>query len=448
MQKSYIKKDKSSPFGVELLSSPLQWIGFFIICAFILMCSLTLRYYHYQDYMSLPYPKAINAQVIAQYTKSKDNKPPYQVLKLRDEKGAIFYTTSKEDIRDLSHRFVRIYGKPLECDFRQYLQSCFFISYRISLESQRDYRDTFRSWIASQHTENLLARLYQTLFIADFLPYDLRMLSNKLGVAHLIAISGFHLGILSIVIGGFLGIFYGWYHRHFSYRNKFYDIGFITLSCMFLYLLVLNFSPSFLRSFVMALVGFLMLYSGIRLLSFKFLLVVVCLCLVLFPHLFFSIGFVLSVMGVFFIFLFVKYITLPHDRFSQWVVLPIVFNTNLYFNMQLIVHWFFPYFTPLSVVSIPLTLIFVIFFPLSLILHLVGVGGVFDSVFIWALDLKLDAIEFYTPQWLFLCYIGLCFGSIWRKECYYLLCVVCAGFFAYLCWQFYASGSSLWGVSV
>lgn len=440
-------KNTHSLFEAELFSTRRQWAVFICVCVLVFALHLYQEYVQYRIYTAPTHTQELYAQVIAQYTKSKQNNGKnsvYEVLKLKTSDGEVFYTTSKEDIKDISHRFVRIYGKRLECSFAQYLKSCFFISYRISLLSEYDYRQGVRKWIDSQHQESLVADLYKTLFMADFLPHIWRDISNKLGVAHLIAISGFHLGILSFVIGGLLSLVYNSFHRFVSYRNKYFDIGLLVLVCLFGYLIVLDFSPSFLRSFIMAVCGFFVVYSGIRLISFKLLFVVVCVCLALFPRLIFSIGFALSVSGVFFIYLFVRHIHWVGGLWHKIVSVPISFNTLIFLDMLPFVHWFFPYFTPLNVLSIPLSLIFVVFFPLMLVAHIFGFGWVCDEFFLWIKDKQINAITFYTPLW-FICGYGiLCIWAIYSKRAYYALHCMSVAFFAYLIVQFYKSGLSLW----
>ncbi len=393
--------------------------------------SLSQEYRQYMAYIAPDNTQEIYAQVLAQYEKEKNGKT-YQVLKLKSPNGKVFYTTSKEGIKDLSHRFVRIYGKRLDCTFVEYLRSCFFISYRMNVLAERDYRDTLRIWIESQHNEPLVASLYKTLFMADFLPYTWRDLSNKLGIAHLIAISGFHLGILSFVIGGALSLVYRIFHPYVSYRNKYFDIGIIVFICLFGYLLLLDFTPSFLRAFVMAMCGFFVVHSGIKLISFRLLFVVVCVCLALFPRLILSIGFVLSVSGVFFIYLFMRHMHIREGFLHKWVCVPLGFNMLIFIHMLPIVHWFFPYFTPLCLLCIPLSLLFVIFFPAMLLAHIVGLGALCDGFLEWAMGMKLYAIEFYTPWW-FVCFFGvICTAAIYSKRAYYVLHILGIMFFSYL----------------
>lgn len=399
-----------------------------------------MEYYHYRAY-SKKEAQEIYAQVIAQYTKHKNN-TSYQVLKLKSNKGEIFYTTSKEDIRDMTHRFLRIYGKGLECSFVEYLKSCFFVSYRMALLADVDYRQGIRAYIDSQHHEPLVASLYKTLFMADFLPHVWRDLSNKLGIAHLIAISGFHLGILSLVIGAVLSLVYRAFHARVSYRNKYFDIGILVFCMLFGYLVLLDFSPSFLRAFVMSACAFVAVYSGANLLSFRLLFVAVMLCLALFPRLIFSIGFALSVSGVFFIYLFMRFHHFGAMRgglVGRYVILPLWFNVLIFLDMLVLVHWFFPYFTPLNLLSIPLSLLFVLFFPSMLVAHICGFGWVCDGVLQWALNLRLDSVEFYTPAWLGVLYLVLSLLAVRFRAAYYAIHCVGILFFIYLCVLYGAS---------
>ena len=86
----------------------------------------------------------------------------------------------------------------------------------------------------------------------------------------------------------------------------------------------------------------------------------------------------------------------------------LLFNTLIFVDMLPLVHWFFPYFTPLSALSILLSLLFVIFFPAMLIAHIVGLGALCDSFLQWAMNLNLHKkVVLYAPYlgvWIFYLY--------------------------------------------
>ena len=114
---------------ITILDTKAQWLVFLAFCLCIFAINLTLQYLHYNTLDSKT-PITIRGQVIAQYPKiSPKTNSTYQVLKIRTESGAVFYTTSKEAIKNLLHMHLRIYGKPAQCSFWQYLQSCFITSF-------------------------------------------------------------------------------------------------------------------------------------------------------------------------------------------------------------------------------------------------------------------------------------------------------------------------------
>ncbi|PAF52118.1 ComEC/Rec2 family competence protein [Helicobacter sp. 13S00477-4] len=434
-----MKKTKSSPYAVFLFDGLREWFWIISVLFLILMVNLTLKY---NEFLGLNFskPQEIYAQVLFQYPKAKERilkngdhkQENYFVLKLMDNNGNTFYGISKEDIKFIQNRYIRIYGQFRKCSFVEFMRSCFINIYSLSLLHKRDYRDKIRDFIDSQHKDSKgylpTGNLYRALFIADPLDKLWRDISNKLGLAHIIAISGFHLGILS----SFLYIlFYPIYHyfqkNYFSYRNEAYDLGVLILCCMFAYLLLLDYQPSFFRSFVMAAVGFLVYYSGIRILSFSLLFIVFLFCLAFSPGLILNIGFILSISGVFYIFLFVKYFPKIHPIFYG-----ICFNLAIFLNIAPIVHYFFPYFSPYQLISIPVGILFIIFFPLSLLLHFFGFGNIFNTYLLWSLKVNIPFIEYYTPIWIVLFYAALSLGAIFSRFFYLSMNCLSIGFFIFL----------------
>ncbi|PAF44316.1 ComEC/Rec2 family competence protein [Helicobacter sp. 11S02596-1] len=441
-----MKKLKTSPYDIFLIDGYKEWLVVGGILLLVFVANLGLKYSQFLQ-LDFAKPQDITAQVLLQYPKTKEktlkngNKKTetYFVLKLIDSNANVFYTISKEDIKDITNRYVRVYGQFKECSFLEFMKSCYVNAYRIALLHKRDYRDKIREFIDSQHSstpneafsssdEVSVGNLYRALFIADPLAKSWRELSNKLGLAHIIAISGFHLGILSGFFYFLFAPIYRYFQkRYFPYRNEAYDLGAVILCLMFGYLLLLDFQPSFFRSFVMAGVAFLVYYSGMRILSFASLLFVCLFCVAISPSLAFNIGFILSVAGVFYIFLFLKYFPKMH-----FILYAICLSLAIFFNISPIVHYFFPYFSLYQFVSIPVGFVFVIFFPLSLGLHFFGLGGLFDDFLLHALTLKPPFISYITPMWFVLFYVGLSLGAVYSKGAYWLLNVCSLGFFIFL----------------
>lgn len=424
-------KLQSSSIDIEIFTSYKEWVIFLVVLLGVFSYKLFGFYKDHQFYQQQK-PYILEAEVKLQYIKEKNHKR-YFVLKLQDSKNHTFYTTSFEDLKDIVYRKVRIYGKMGKCGFVEFLKSCYFNAYKISLLPQDDYKEDLRNFINHQHQDANSAILYRALFFGDGVSLEWRNFSNVTGIAHLIAISGFHLGVLSSVLYLLLAPFYKFFQkRYFTYRNVYYDLGFLILLCMYGYLVFLDYQPAFFRAFIMALCGYILYISGVKILSFRLFIMIILICLSLFPTFIFNIGFILSAFGVFFILLFVKYV----PKKNLWVYV-LKFDICIFLLMGIVVHFYFPYFSPYQFVSILISMIFFLFFPLAIGLHILGVGYLFDGLYVWALGLKIPYIEFYTPWYLLVSYLILCCCSIFLKQCFYLMLLVSSLFYLFLLLRFF-----------
>ncbi|GAA7598514.1 hypothetical protein HpMMM16_13250 [Helicobacter pylori] len=256
-------KDKTFQGAFELLTTPKEYLLCGVFLSLLLAINLYLEYLNYQK-LDFSKPTSLNAQILLQYPKTKDQKT-YFVLKLQS-KGMIFYTTIKEPLKNLQYRHAQFFGRIKPCFFLESLKSCFFQTYSFSLTRKQDFKSHLRHFIDSAHSSALAGNLYRALFIGDSLNKDLRDRANALGINHLLAISGFHLGILSVSVYFLFSLFYTpLQKRYFPYRNAFYDIGVLVWVFLLGYLLLLDFLPSFFRAFLMGLLGFLACFFGVRL---------------------------------------------------------------------------------------------------------------------------------------------------------------------------------------
>ncbi|GAA8186926.1 ComEC/Rec2 family competence protein [Helicobacter pylori] len=436
-------KDKTFQGAFELLATPKEYLWCGVFLSLLLAINLYLEYLNYQKLDFLK-PTSLNAQILLQYPKTKDQKT-YFVLKLQS-KGMIFYTTIKEPLKNLQYRHAQFFGKIKSCSFLESLKSCFFQTYSFSLTRKQDFKSHLRHFIDSAHSNALVGNLYRALFIGDSLNKDLRDRANALGINHLLAISGFHLGILSASVYFLFSLFYTpLQKRYFPYRNAFYDIGVLVWVFLLGYLLLLDFLPSFFRAFLMGLLGFLACFFGVRLLSFKLLILACCIAIALLPKLLFSVGFLLSVCGVWYIFLFLKHTQAFFKTSSFWMrsFQAISLSALVFLNMLIIAHAFFPMFSPYQLFSIPLGLIFIVFFPLSLLLHAVGLGSLLDHIL--NMPLMIPTISVYSPLWLLGAHLFLTILSARFFKVYLSMNVLSAGFFLYCCYQYIIMPSSIVG---
>ncbi|GAA8027199.1 ComEC/Rec2 family competence protein [Helicobacter pylori] len=427
-------KDKTFQGAFELLTTPKEYLLCGVFLSLLLSLNLYLEYLNYQK-LDFSKPTSLNAQILLQYPKTKDQKT-YFVLKLQS-KGMIFYTTIKEPLKNLQYRHAQFFGRIKSCSFLESLRSCFFQTYSFSLTRKQDLKTHWRHFIDSAHSSALAGNLYRALFIGDSLNKDLRDRANALGINHLLAISGFHLGILSVSVYFLFSLFYApLQKRYFPYRNAFYDIGVLVWVFLLGYLLLLDFLPSFFRAFLMGLLGFLACFFGVRLLSFKLLILACCIAIALLPKLLFSVGFLLSVCGVWYIFLFLKHteIFFKTSSFLMRSFQVISLSTLVFLNMLIIAHAFFPMFSPYQLFSIPLGLIFIVFFPLSLFLHAVGLGSLLDRIL--NMPLAIPTISVFSPLWLLGVHLFLTILSARFFKVYLSMNVLSAGFFLYCCYQY------------
>ncbi len=427
-------KDKTFQGAFELLATPKEYLWCGVILSLLLAINLYLEYLNYQK-LDFSKPTSLNAQILLQYPKTKDQKT-YFVLKLQS-KNMIFYTTIKEPLKDLQYRHAQFFGKIKSCSFLESLKSCFFQTYSFSLTRKHNFKSHARHFIDSVHSNALVGNLYRALFIGDSLNKDLRDRANALGINHLLAISGFHLGILSASVYFLFSLFYTpLQQRYFPYRNAFYDIGVLVWIFLLGYLLLLDFLPSFFRAFLMGLLGFLACFFGVRILSFKLLVLACCIAIALLPKLLFSVGFLLSVCGVWYIFLFLKHtqIFFKNSSFLMRFFQAIALSVLVFLNMLIIAHAFFPMFSPYQLFSIPLGLIFIVFFPLSLFLHAVGLGSLLDDIL--SMPLTIPTISVPSPLWLLGVHLFLTILSARFFKVYLSMNVLSAGFFLYCCYQY------------
>ncbi|MEJ8625798.1 ComEC/Rec2 family competence protein [Helicobacter pylori] len=427
-------KDKTFQGAFELLTTPKEYLLCGVILSLLLAINLYLEYLNYQK-LDFSKPTSLNAQILLQYPKTKDQKT-YFVLKLQS-KGMIFYTTIKEPLKNLQYRHAQFFGRIKSCSFLESLRSCFFQTYSFSLTRKQDFKSRLRHFINSVHSSALVGNLYRALFIGDSLNKDLRDRANALGINHLLAISGFHLGILSASVYFLFSLFYiPLQKRYFPYRNAFYDIGVLVWVFLLGYLLLLDFLPSFFRAFLMGLLGFLACFFGVRLLSFKLLILACCIAIALLPKLLFSVGFLLSVCGVWYIFLFLKHAQafFKSSSFLMRSLQAISLSALVFLNMLIIAHAFFPMFSPYQLFSIPLGLIFIVFFPLSLLLHAVGLGSLLDRIL--NMPLAIPTISVFSPLWLLWAHLFLTILSVRSFKVYLSMNVLSTGFFLYCCYQY------------
>lgn len=415
---------------VSLFSSKREVLIFFFISAFIVVYTLLIEYNNYKNLTQFD-SALVNATILKQYSKTKTTKSgklkKYQVLKLKGERGFSFYSTAKEN-------FPLSVGKKIELEiwagkisFYEYMSSFYAFSKIINADSKFSQKERLNHFIAGQHSDKKIANTYQALYTAKPLNAEIQSKFSALGISHLVAISGFHLGVLSALLFFLFKYPYRFFqNRYFTYRSYKRD-SFVVISLALLsYLLFLDSPPSLLRAFAMLIIGFILYDRGIKIISMLTLLLTVVLLISFFPRLFLSIGFWLSVSGVFYIFLFL--IHFKHlSKLWQFILIPF-WVYILMLPYSIIIFGNFSIYHPLSIIW---TSLFTIFYPLSIFLHLINYGDILDNMLRLLMNLATGDIKIILNwKWL-LVQITISLLSIYKKSFLYLLLSFTLSIFIY-----------------
>ena len=160
-----------------------------------------------------------------------------------------------------------------------------------------------------------------------------------------------------------------------------------------------------------------MLLWGMALVSFEFLMTILLILLVMFPALAVSIGFWFSIAGVFYIFLILHYFKERTAYMLSMVYIPV----GVFVLMLPVVHGVFAVTNVYQLLSPLLSVLFVPFYPLVILLHLFGLGDIFDSSLLWLFSLAGESKDVVLPWWAMIGYIVLSIGAIWKRSVFYIL---------------------------
>lgn len=414
-------KEESLLNKIELFSSLKQYLTILAFLFFLFLISLLSEY---QNYKQLTAFDDYSTTVLVEKQYKKKN---YTVLKLQSKQFS-FYTSSKEKLKPLQGSKIRVRILQTEkINFLDYLSGFYATTFLVSNLYEKQSRYVLMQRVDELHKEPS-ASLFKALFFAGNIPNETRKRLSALGINHLLAISGFHLGVLSFILFFLLKLVYKPIAQRFCpYRNSHKDIAFLVFILLFSYLYFLNFVPSLLRAFAMSLFAYILYDRGMKIISFSSLLLVVSFLIAMWPKLLFALGFWFSVAGVFYIFLFLHYV----KELAVWKVF-VLLHFWVYLAMLPLVHYFFGTFSLHQLLSPLLTMLFILFYPLELFLHLIGEGSRLDFVLEYLFTLNLHTIELFTNFWVLVLYLVLTLLAIVKKLFFFALLIFNLGFFGYL----------------
>ncbi len=381
--------------SLPLFTTKKEILYTLVVIVVLFFISLSYEYYKYKQITTYSL-HVTTAKVLSDYQKKGKN---YRILKLKS-KDFTFYTTYKKPLHVKRNDELKVIFYTKNIDFYAYLKG-FYSSSKSLHVIKKSEKNSLIGFVENQH-ENIKAKeLYNALFFAIPITKDLREDITKWGIAHLVAISGFHLGILSGIFFFLLKPIYSLFQdKYFPYRNRNADLAILVFMILGSYTYFIDMTPSVVRAFIMSLVGFFLFSRNIKIISFATLFFTISIVLILFPHLIFSIAFWFSVMGVFYIFLF-----LYHFSTLSKTAIFILLHFWVYFLMLPVVHFVFDIFSFYQLFSPLISMLFILFYPLSLILHVIGVGEVLDGFLIWFFSLHVETYVIVTPLWFFLSFV-------------------------------------------
>lgn len=396
-----------------------------LFLSLLLLFRLFLLYGDYAEFVVKPFYYT-QAEVEQAYEK-KGQFGTYTVLKLyTPELNLNFFTRTSKLENPLTQR-VRIKIFPnKQISFFEYLGTSFMHSQiKEEFPLNPNAKATILEKVATQHESVTMANFYQAIFFAEPLIKSLRNQVSILGVSHLIALSGFHLAILSSLLFFLLRPLYRLVQKpYFPYRFDLLDVGFLVLLILAWYVWFVGAPPSLLRSYMMLFIAWIVLFFGVELLSFTFLAFIVMVLLVLFPKMLLSLAFWLSVLGVYYIFLLLRY----WSHLNKYLIMLLI-AFGIFILMLPVVHMVFPVVSPLQLLSPFLSLLFSIFYPLSMGLHLLGVGDVFDGLLMHLFTIKGSIDMVVVSPFYGVGYLMLSLLALYSRWFFYLLFLTAFGFF-------------------
>jgi len=395
---------------LPLIKSKKEWFYLTIILFIIFIINLSYLYYQYNIFKSNEIFNT-NATVINIYSK-----PQYQILKLQNNQ-LTFYTSYSNKNKLQTNDIVDISIITNKITFINYLKGFYALSFNIYKTSHHfTLLEQLQAFVSHQHKNPNITQIYNALFFAIPVNQNIKTFSNKYGISHLLAISGFHLSVLSFI---FYWILYFLYkpiaNRYFPYRNIKFDILKIVIILLFGYIVLLGFIPSLIRSFYMFIFGIFLLRSNIKVISYTTLLLVLISLIAFFPKLLFSLSLWFSIIGVFYIFLFLQYF-----KHINQIIQFFLFNIWIYLAINPIIHLFFPTISTLQLYSPIFTILFTLFYPLELILHIISYGNLLDYILEILLNTTTTTKEFQTPLVFGLYYIFISLLAIRYKKIFIL----------------------------
>ena len=370
--------------------------GSFFVLFLLVIASLSLAYEYFQFTKLKTFnDPLVRVEVVAQEIKLIRDKPKTS-MKLQLENGSLCRCVMSPYLRDLRGRELLVELQVKNVTFLDFLKGFRARGEIYEVYPPLSLKEKWYRAIASGHENQRMKELYGGLFVATPMSQDFQELIGAMGLSPALSISGYHFGILSIIAYFLFRRPYRWLHnRYFPYRHGNRDLSLVVIGLLFAYLVILEFNPAMVRSFGMIMVGYWLYDRGVKIISVQTLLITVGLLLAFFPRLFFSLSFWFSTFGVLSIFVFVRY----YGEWKPWQIF-LALNFWCYGAMLPISLAIFGTFGWWHIGSIPLSLLFNIYYPTVLALHFFTPwGDLFDPYLLKMFEMG-DIHRVFIPMWI------------------------------------------------
>lgn len=366
---------------------------FVLFLLFIASLSLLWEYRAYRELTRFDDP-LVRAEVIDQEVRLIGEKSKTSI-KLRLENGSQVRCAMSPYLRDLRGREMLVELRVEKVSFLEFLKGFRARGTLIEVYPDLSLKERWYRSIALVHEDGWMKELYGALFVATPMSQEFQTLTGGMGLSHILSISGYHFGILSLIAYFFLRPLYRRVQsRWFPWRHGNRDLFVIVLAVLFVYLWVLEYNAAMVRSFAMLVVGYALYDRGIKIVSFQTLLIAVGVLLAFFPKLFFALGFWFSAFGVLSIFIFIRY----YEHWRPWQIF-LALHVWCYLVLLPVSLAVFGKFGWWHIGSIPLALAFNLYYPSVLALHLGPWGDwydpwllrMFESARVWDVTIPMAA---------------------------------------------------------
>ena len=207
---------------------------------------------------------------------------------------------------------------------------------------------------------------------------DIKEKTTKIGVSHILAVSGMHISILILVIEFVL--------KRIFYFEKPIDIGIIVF--LLFYIIITNFSLTVLRASLMVILREIFKINKLTFTKLDILSIVGIIILMTNPNTLFLLSFELSFLVSFIIIIFTSNITFENKIINMYFIclisflvsLPLIINVNYEFSL-------------LSIILGPFFILFfeLLLYPVTLFIFIFPkIANIFNPVFLF--------FEYYTTQ--------------------------------------------------